>query len=62
MQYLAADSLLFRAAERDIRRTNQVVDYVLHLRSRADVLQRSESLQINLVQQVAVQGRFQLLV
>src|SRR6267142_690339 len=44
VQHFAADSLFFRAAERDVRRTNQVVDYGLHLRSRADVLQRGESL------------------
>src|SRR6266704_2222735 len=50
VQHLAADSLFFRAAERDVRGPNQVVDYVLYLRSRANVLQRSEFLEVNLVQ------------
>ncbi len=31
VQHLAADSLPFRAAEGDIRRGNQIVDYRLHL-------------------------------
>jgi len=50
VQHFTADSLFFRAAERDVRRTNQVVDYGLHLRARADVLQRGEFFQVNLVQ------------
>ena len=62
VQHLAADSVPFRATERDIRRTNQLIDYGLHLGSRADVLQRCESFQVNLVQQLTMEACLQLLV
>ena len=39
VQHLAADSLLFRTAERHVRSTNQVKDHILYLRSGADILQ-----------------------
>src|SRR5215475_4787558 len=50
VQHLSADSLFFRAAEGNVRRTNQIVNDWLHLGARAHILKRDELFSVDFIQ------------
>ncbi len=62
VQDLARQAFPLPGAERGIEFRHELVDDFLHLHAGLDVFERGQLLQIDQVQQVAVQGRLQVLV
>src|SRR6185312_986755 len=62
VQNFAADPLLFHRAQRNGAVPDQVVNHALDLGARAEILQRCEPLQIDFVEEFAVQRRLQVLI
>src|SRR5579864_2035274 len=62
LQHLSANTLFFRGAPGEVGYGDQIIDDVLHLGPRVDVLERGKPFQVDLVQQLAVQSCLQLLV
>src|ERR1019366_8761592 len=62
LQHLPRQAVSLGGTERRLQVHDEVLNYLLYLRPRPDILERSEFLQIDLAQQLAMQGGFQFLV